>query len=108
MNFMRRNRRLRYQILKGPSVAFPARHSAAGGALVLRAPLAVLAAARFFDLAAGGLAVTAGLRAGRLRRAVEPPPRAARASIRAAASSSVMVSGVLSPGRLALTPSWLT
>ena len=70
-------------------------------------------ATRFFglpagSLAAGGLAGAACLRAGRLRRAVEPPPRAARASIRADASSSVMVSGVLSPGRLALTPSWLT
>src|SRR5262245_48174256 len=42
------------------------------------------------------------------RRLVEPVPRAARASMSATASSSVMVSGVLSDGRVALTPSWLT
>src|SRR5262245_42918915 len=96
---------LRYRILKSNPVLLPAHHSAAGGALVLRALLAPLAAARFFDLDAGGLAVVAGLRGGRFRRALEPPPRAARASIRATASSSVMLSGVLSFGRLALTPS---
>src|SRR5439155_9558113 len=38
-----------------------------------------------------------------------PFPRvAARASIRAAASSLVIVSGVLAAGRVAFTPSWLT
>src|ERR1700744_3824011 len=91
------------------------RYSAASiGFLVLRAPLAALAAARFFGLAAAvSLAVAffaaaVPPRAGRLRRAVEPPPRAARSSINAAASSSVTVSGVLSFGRFALTPSWLT
>ena len=36
------------------------------------------------------------------------PLRSALASIRAAASSSVIVSGVLSLGSVALTPSWLT
>src|SRR5262249_36461017 len=35
------------------------------------------------------------------------PPRSERASISAAASSSVIVSGVLSLGSVALTPSWL-
>ena len=47
----------------------------------------------------------AALRAGRLRRDVEPPPvRSARASSSTIASSSVIVSGVLSPGSVALTP----
>ena len=42
-------------------------------------------------------------------RADEPPPVfSARASIRPTASSSVICSGVLSFGRLALTPLWLT
>src|SRR5580704_2782171 len=36
------------------------------------------------------------------------PVRSARASIRATASSSVTVSGVLSAGKVALTPLWLT
>src|SRR5579862_4918621 len=36
------------------------------------------------------------------------PVRSARASIKATASSSVTVSGVLSAGRVALTPLWLT
>src|SRR5262245_57497530 len=105
MNCMRPRGALRCRILKGTAAALPASHSAAGGALVFRAVLALLAAVRFFDLDAGGLAGAAALRGGRFRRAVEPLLRAARASIRAAASSSVMVSGVLSFGRLALTPS---
>src|SRR4051812_12129670 len=74
--------------------------------------LAALAAARFFGLAApalGAAAFFAGApRAGRFRRALEPPPLSARASISPTASSSVMVSGVFSFGRLALTPLWLT
>src|SRR5262245_48405154 len=98
-------------------------YSAASAFFDLRGAFAALAAARFFGFAgAAAFALAAGARAaffaagralspraGRFLRAVEPPPeRAARSSISAAASSSVMVSGVLSPGRLALTPSWLT
>src|SRR5665213_3877917 len=80
----------------------------------LRGALAVLAAARFFGLAAAGALGAAAFfagappRAGRLRRALEPPPLSMRASIRPTASSRVTVSGVLSDGRLALTPLWLT
>src|ERR1044072_8052911 len=69
---------LRYRILKSNPVLLPARHSAAGGALVLRALLAPLAAARFFDLDAGGLPVAAGLRGGE-GRGGRPFPRPARA-----------------------------
>src|SRR4249920_1766929 len=87
-------------------------YSAATAFFDLRGVLAALAAARFFGLAgaaaalAGDLAAGAFLgadwRAGRLRRDVEPPPLSTRASISAAASSSVTVSGVFSFGRLAL------
>src|SRR6476619_4103019 len=87
------------------------RHSAAWIAFLdLRGALAALAAARFFGLAAGAAAAcfTGAPRAGRLRRALEPPPLSARASISPTASSSVMVSGVFSFGRLALMPLWLT
>src|SRR4051794_1381195 len=70
-----------------------------GAALALAAAFAVLGAAALVALSP---------RAGRFRRALELPLFGGRASIRAAASSSVMVSGVLSVGRLALTPSWLT
>src|SRR4051812_7095371 len=89
--------------------------------LDLLGAFAALAAARFFGLAsalavlafAGALGAAALValapRAGRFLRALEPPPVAsARASISAAASSNVIVSGVLSFGRLALTPLWLT
>src|SRR6476660_3671829 len=62
--------------------------------------------------AAGALVVLAfaplaALRGGALRRDREPPA-SARASIRPTASSSVTVSGVLSPVSVALTPAWLT
>src|SRR6188508_782227 len=88
-------------------------YSAASGAFFdFFGVLAALAAARFFGLAAralGAAAFFAGApRAGRFRRALEPPPLSARASISPTASSSVMVSGVFSFGRLALTPLWLT
>src|SRR5690242_15889512 len=61
----------------------------------LRGDLAALATARFFGLAAGaafGAAAffTGAPRGGRLRRAREPPPLSARASISPTASSSVM------------------
>src|SRR6267154_263231 len=78
----------------------------------LRGALAALAAARFFGLAAAAFGAaaffTGAPRAGRLRRALDPPPLSARASISPTASSSVMVSGVFSFGRLALMPLWLT
>src|SRR6186713_685246 len=90
------------------AAALPANHSAAStlglrGALDLEPP----AAARFFGLAGafGAAALVASLRAGRLRRDVgAPPERSARASSSTMASSSVIVSGVLSPGRVAFTP----
>src|SRR4051812_11635095 len=85
--------------------------AASVGFFDLRGALATLAAPRFFAFAAafGGAALAAGAdRAGRLRREVDPPPRSARASTSPAASSRVMVSGVLSFGRFALTPLWLT
>src|SRR3569833_3770072 len=77
-------------------------YSAASTAFLdLRGVLAVLAAARFFGLATFGAAAFLAAaasppRAGRMRRALEPPPRSARASTSIAASSSEMVSGVLS------------
>jgi hypothetical protein len=53
----------------------------------------------------GAVAGRAALR----RRALgAAPPRSARASSNATASPSVMVSGVLSRGSVALTPAWLT
>src|SRR4051812_9335157 len=63
--------------------------------------------AGFFS--AGALVVLAfaplaALRGGAFRREREPPPDSARASIRPTASSSVTVSGVLSPGNVAFTP----
>src|SRR6185295_14064012 len=91
--------------------------AASTGFFDLRGALAVLAAARFLGLAASPLAAAAfgaaaffagAPRAGRLRRALDPPPLSARASISPTASSSVMVSGVFSFGRLALMPLWLT
>jgi hypothetical protein len=55
-----------------------------------------------------GFAAAAGVRLslrGLVRRADEPPVRSARASSSETASSSVMVSGVLSAGSVALMPS---
>src|SRR6266508_4227881 len=76
-------------------------YSAALAALALRgrlggAPLAGLAAA------------LVAFRAGVRRREEAPPVRSARAAIRASASSSVTSACVLSFGRVALTPSWVT
>jgi hypothetical protein len=72
------------------------------------------ATAGFADLPAGagfsrgsGFAAAAGLALP--RRAGRPSPtRSARAASKASASSSVIASGVLSRGRVALMPSWLT
>src|SRR5262245_35374678 len=77
-------------------------HSAACG-LDLRAPLGLataMAACLLAFAAAFGRAdlAAASLRGGRLRREVEAPARSARASSSTIASSSVMVSGVLSAG----------
>src|SRR3954447_10883667 len=58
-------------------------------------------------LVALAFAPLAALRGGAFRREREPPD-SARASIRPTASSSVTVSGVLSPGSVALMPAWLT
>src|SRR5581483_1384764 len=79
-------------------------------ALALRAGLAFAAAAAPGVGPAGGLAALApGLRAGPRRLVGRlPPPAATRASRSATASSSVTVSGVLSEGSVAFTPSWLT
>src|SRR6476661_10703019 len=86
---------------------------AAFGAFDFLADFAVLAAARFLGFSAeaffgagAAFLVAASPRAGRLRRALEPPVFSARASIKPTASSSVTCSGVLSLGRLALTPLW--
>src|SRR5256885_11667257 len=107
----------RWNKFKDGAADLPARtprYSAASIAFFdLRGALAALATARFFDLAVGAAfgaaAFLAGApRAGRLRRALDPPLLSARASISPTASSSVMVSGVFSFGRLALMPLWLT
>ena len=69
-----------------------------------------LAAAGFFGLAAGEAATLpeAVLRPAARRPFGELPIMAARASSSTTASSSVTVSGVLSPVSVALTPLWLT
>src|SRR6476619_6515959 len=118
LNVNRRNARRapRCYKFKDGATDLPARtlrYSAASIAFFdLRGVLAALATARFFGLAAtafGAAAFFAGApRAGRLRRALDPPPLSARASISPTASSSVMVPGVFSFGRLALMPLWLT
>ena len=81
--------------------------------LATRADAAALAGV-VAALRARGLATFRGAGVGALAPALAfalalglPPPRAARASIRVTASSSVIVSGVLSDGSVALMPSWL-
>ena len=56
------------------------------------------------DAYAGYFMAAAGFLAG----AFLPVPRAARASRSGSACSSVTVSGLMSEGRVAFTPSWLT
>ena len=79
-----------------------------GANLILRAP-GRLPALGFFDDALMTRAVPGD---GRLvlrgRACGAEPVRSALASIKATASSSVTVSGVLSAGNVALTPLWLT
>ena len=85
--------------------------AAFGFAGALRAVLRGFAAALSgAGLSAAGLFATALFAAAFFAAALGaflPPPRAARASNSTTACSSVMVSGVMSEGRVALTPSWL-
>src|SRR5580700_11624113 len=95
-------------LVRRPISATSKNYSAAsvGG---LRAP-GRLPAPGFFDDALTTRAVPGDGRFALRGRAcgAAPPVRSARASIRAMASSSVTVSGVLSAGKVALTPLWLT
>src|SRR6516162_5798380 len=78
------------------------------GDLAAAARLAAGASGRFDEALTWRAVPGEGRFAARGRARAVEPPRSARASISAAASSSVIVSGVLSGGSVALTPPWLT